>query len=174
MKNSAITAKAVRQALKEKFPNTKFSVKSSSFAGGDDVHVRYMDGMPERVVSDIVDEFQYGSFNAMIDLYEYTNYRHDIPQVKWTFTEREISTEFASEILKLIQSENYSSIPKDLKVEGIGSEWHITQSGSPYPESYLICRYIHNYSSYFSFDGTNAELYSTRKPRLEFQMSSIN
>ncbi|WP_338423309.1 LPD29 domain-containing protein, partial [Xylella fastidiosa] len=40
----AETAKLVRKALKESFPDIKFSVKSSNYSGGASIRVSWIDG----------------------------------------------------------------------------------------------------------------------------------
>lgn len=48
------TAKRVRQALKIKFPDTKFSVRSENFSMGSAVRVRWTDGPLEKEVSEVI------------------------------------------------------------------------------------------------------------------------
>lgn len=87
----AQAASAIRAELKIVFPDIKFSVRSESFAGGNSVEVSYQDGPPVKEVEKFVDKYQYGHFNGMEDLYEHTNDRNDIPQVKYTRVQREVS-----------------------------------------------------------------------------------
>jgi len=84
-------ATAIREELKKNFPSVKFAVKSSNFAGGDSVHVSWTDGPTEKEIRNITSKYQYGSFNGMEDIYEYTNKRDDIPQTKYTQERRTIS-----------------------------------------------------------------------------------
>jgi len=46
-------AAAIKQELKDAFPNIKFSVRSDSFAGGDSVHIAWTDGPTTRQVEAI-------------------------------------------------------------------------------------------------------------------------
>ena len=96
----AQAAKMIRKILKEKFPGQKAIVRSQSFAGGNAIDV-YIGGKcktrednftiapdcPEnalrRDVKSQIRQFKYGKFDGMQDLYEYTNVRDDIPQVKY-------------------------------------------------------------------------------------------
>jgi len=96
----AKTAKAIRKVLKNNFPNTKFSVRSESFAGGDSVNISWTDGTTSKRVKDKVRKFQYGHFNGMIDLYESTNHRENIPQVKFVMTHREMSDEARKRMIR--------------------------------------------------------------------------
>lgn len=92
MKNTAtICAKAVKKELKEKFPGIKFSVTSESFTGGDAVRVSWEDGPTYDKVDILLTKYQYGHFNGMQDLYEFSNVRNDIPQVKYLSCNRYIS-----------------------------------------------------------------------------------
>jgi len=93
MSEPARTAQAVRKELKQAFPDIAFRVRSESFSMGDAVRVDYTDGVPDSDVRKIIAKYEYGQFNGMIDLYEMTNMRHDIPQVKYLTVNREISTD---------------------------------------------------------------------------------
>jgi hypothetical protein len=87
----ALTAQAIRKELKQHFPSIKFSVKSDSFAGGDSVYVEWYNGPTYDMVSSVVSKYQYGKFDGMFDIYEHSNSRKDIPQVKYVQTQREIT-----------------------------------------------------------------------------------
>jgi glyceraldehyde-3-phosphate dehydrogenase/erythrose-4-phosphate dehydrogenase len=93
MTTHAQTAKAIREELKKEFPNTAFSVRSSSFSMGDDVRIEWTNGPTTEQVEQITNKYEYGQFDGMIDLYEMTNVRHDIPQVKYIMTTRNIDKE---------------------------------------------------------------------------------
>ena len=64
----AETAQLVRAALRREFPKTKFSVRSSRYAGGSDVDVRYIDGPPQPLVEAVVGPYRGGGFDGSIDL----------------------------------------------------------------------------------------------------------
>lgn len=89
--SSANCAIAIREELKKHFPKIKFSVTSSNFSGGDSVRVKWTDGPTEKQVREFTSKYQYGRFNGMEDIYEYTNSRQDIPQSKYVQEERQIS-----------------------------------------------------------------------------------
>ena len=84
-KNEAARCAAeIRKFLKEK--KIKASVRSSVFAGGDSVDVEIKEIInPEdyNKLQDGLRKYQYGHFDGMIDLYESSNLRDDIPQVKF-------------------------------------------------------------------------------------------
>jgi len=85
----AKTAKEMRNELKDSFPETKFHVTSKGYSGGSSVHVRWSGNLSEKEVYGIIKKYQYGYFDGMQDLYETTNRRQDIPQVKFVFADRE-------------------------------------------------------------------------------------
>ena len=87
----AQAAAMIRKELKAAFPQTKFSVTSDSFAGGDSVRISWVDGPADRQVKEITDKFQYGHFDGMNDMYEYSNDRSDLPQSKYVQTSRSFS-----------------------------------------------------------------------------------
>lgn len=91
--SAALCAKEIRKILKENFPTTKFSVRSSNFSMGDSVHVSWTDGPTNKKVNELIRHFQYGHFDGMIDLYEYSNCRDDIPQTKYLSCDRNLSEE---------------------------------------------------------------------------------
>ena len=64
------TAKLVRKALKEKFPNQKFSVRSSVYSGGASIDVSWNDGVSQEQVNEIIKQFEGAGFDGMID-YKY-------------------------------------------------------------------------------------------------------
>ncbi|HEY6731870.1 MAG TPA: LPD29 domain-containing protein [Solirubrobacterales bacterium] len=67
----AETAKLVRAALKESFPGQKFSVRSSTYAGGASIDVTWIDGPTQPAVNEVVKQFEGATFDAMIDLKDY-------------------------------------------------------------------------------------------------------
>lgn len=89
----AAAAAMIRKELKAAFPSVKFSVTSDSFAGGDSVDVRWTDGPTTGQVEKFSSKYQYGHFNGMEDIYEYTNSREDIPQAKYVQEHRSMSDE---------------------------------------------------------------------------------
>ncbi len=101
----AATAAAIRAELKVNFPDVKFSVTSDSFAGGNSVSVSWTDGPTSRQVKEFTSKYQYGSFNGMDDIYEYTNSREDIPQAKYVQESRTMSDSKREEIRNKIANE---------------------------------------------------------------------
>lgn len=64
----AETAKLVRVALKKAFPGVKFSVRSSTYAGGASMRVGWMDGPSGKAVEAVVSPYKGGGFDGMIDM----------------------------------------------------------------------------------------------------------
>ena len=90
---SAQTAAAIRAELKKTFPEIKFSVTSETYSMGSSVNISYIDGVTTKQVEAVVKKYQYGHFDSMIDCYEVSNNRKDIPQVKFVMVRREKSDE---------------------------------------------------------------------------------
>jgi hypothetical protein len=78
----ARAAAAIRKELKAKFPETKFRVQSSAFAGGTSVSVEYH-GIDPKLLEPILRKYEYGSFNPMDDSYSHDNRNPDLPQAKY-------------------------------------------------------------------------------------------
>jgi rubrerythrin len=110
----ADAAKAVRAVLKKKFPSIKFSVRSESFAGGNAVNVRWVDGPTTKDVDDVAKDYQSGHFDGMRDLYEYSNVNNELPQVKYVDTQREMSQAVRKKIEEEI-SKKYNIDIEDYK-----------------------------------------------------------
>lgn len=91
--STAQCADAIRAELKEKFTGVKFSVRSSIFAGGDSVDIDWTDGPTRDQVENVICKYQYGHFDGMNDIYEYSNCRKDLPQAKYVMTSRQMSKE---------------------------------------------------------------------------------
>ena len=65
------TAKLVRKALKENFPNVKFSVKTSKYSGGSSIDVSWIDGPTSDEAKEVAAHFHGASFDGMTDMKEY-------------------------------------------------------------------------------------------------------
>jgi len=70
-RGNTLAAKNIRIELARTFPGQKFSVRSSSFANGNDVRVSWTDGPTTKEVEALAGKYQYGHFNGMEDIYEY-------------------------------------------------------------------------------------------------------
>ena len=88
---AAKTAKAIRAELKKAFPSIKFRVRSSNFAGGDSVSVGWVNGPTGDSVEEITAKYQYGHFDGMYDIYEYSNNIEGLPQAKYVSASRTLT-----------------------------------------------------------------------------------
>lgn len=68
------TAKLVRNALKEKFPSQKFSVRSSTYSMGASIDVSWEDGVASDEVNKVIKQFEGAGFDGMIDYKYYVNH----------------------------------------------------------------------------------------------------
>jgi hypothetical protein len=101
---AAACADAIRAELKQVFPKVKFSVRSSTFSGGNSVDVSWNDFLMTKEVEKIVSKYQYGSFNGMEDIYEYTNNIEGLAQAKYVSCHRNMSEETKSFLLPIAES----------------------------------------------------------------------
>lgn len=62
------TAKMVRKTLKRNFKGVKFSVRSSSYAGGASIDIRWTDGPLAEAVDKVVSLYQGATFDGMTDM----------------------------------------------------------------------------------------------------------
>lgn len=99
-------AKAIRKDLKEAFPDTKFSVRSTSASMMNAVDISWTDGPNSERVREIVDKYQHGHFDGMTDMYHYnSNGDESIPQVKYVQVHHKMSPELREELSTEIESE---------------------------------------------------------------------
>ena len=112
----ARAAKMMKQELKKAFPSIKFSIRSASFSGWNSVHVEWLDGPIYDAVNAIVDKYQEGHFDGMQDMYEISNRRHDIPQVKYVQVRREVSETIKEQVFKHLQ-ETHSYFDKVISID---------------------------------------------------------
>ena len=93
---AAICAKTIKTELKAKYPLLKVGATSDVFAGGDSVDIRIEGNFTETQKEEIkafARQYQEGSFDSMRDLYENTNLRKDLPQVKYVFVNFTLKSE---------------------------------------------------------------------------------
>lgn len=87
-------AENIRRELKAAFPGVNFSVKTKSFSGGDDINISWTDGPTTEEVQAITSKYEEGSFDGMVDMYNYHKDRDDlIGGAKYVFENRHISDE---------------------------------------------------------------------------------
>ncbi len=110
--SQCLAATAVRVELKSVFPGIVFMVRSEGFASGNSVDIDYVDGPSVTAVRVVTEKYQYGHFDGMTDLYECSNSRKDLPQVKYVCVSRAFS-KLASKKLMLELCGKWGIEPKD-------------------------------------------------------------
>lgn len=114
------TAKLVRKALKAAFPAVKFSVRSSSYAGGASIDVRWDNGPTCKAVDEIVKVYEGKGFDGMIDM----------AYSKYSFIAADGSVGFAStkgtEGSMGVVSAKANELPQGAKVVRFGSDYVCT------------------------------------------------
>lgn len=111
---AAQAAHTIKAELKKEFPGIKFSVSSDTYSMGNSVRISWTDGPTTSQVEKICDKYQYGHFNGMEDIYEFSNNRADIPQAKYVQYSRHQSEEIAA--LQTVLTETLG--------EGFGDSYH--------------------------------------------------
>lgn len=71
-------ARIIRKELKTKFPETKFSVRSSKYSMGSSIHINWDNGPTEDQIKKIVRKYESKDFDGMIDL-EFYYYHYMLP-----------------------------------------------------------------------------------------------
>lgn len=84
-------AQHIRNDLKKAFPGIKFRVASEIYSMGTSVLVEWVNGPTIQIIESIIKKYQYGHFNGIEDIYEHSNERDNIPQVKFVSCQREVS-----------------------------------------------------------------------------------
>lgn len=94
-------AKNIRIELKNTFPQIKFSVTTSKFAGGNSVCVGWTDGVTVEEVDQIANKYKGGTFDGSDDLYTYKDsaWMDAFGSAKYISTSREYSAEFVAETI---------------------------------------------------------------------------
>ncbi len=117
--------KNIRRELKLKFPTTKFSVRYSSFSGGDSYDISWTDGPTQESVDNVVKKYadKHPDEYSMGDYWDYvpSEFNHLYGGVSYVMTQRNISEEtlqIAEKTLaeKGVTEENYKSYVGDDKI----------------------------------------------------------
>lgn len=136
----AHAAKLIRQEIKKH--GLEARVRSESYAGGNAVTVTLYDAAPWtfEAVETFAKQFQQGHFDGMVDIYEYSNRRDDIPQVKYVFVQNDISDELRAKAWTYLRGymAGYDELPESYQdaqncrgaVDWISSEVHRVLRGS--------------------------------------------
>ena len=99
----AQAAAMIRKELKKH--GIKATVKSQSASMMTAVRITVYNQIPATAqkIEDYCNQFQYGSFNGMEDIYEYSNSRDDLPQVKYVTFINEISEEIKDKAWEIVK-----------------------------------------------------------------------
>lgn len=86
----ALAARSIREELKQKIPNVRFKIRSSTFSGGDAVDVSWEDGVQSDVVYRIINKYQLGEFDGNTDSYNWreTKFHKEFGGVKYVLCHR--------------------------------------------------------------------------------------
>ena len=125
MSEQAKAAKLIRQWLKAQ--GIKCRVRSSSFSMGDSVDVTVYDRNPEqrKEIEAYCNQYQYGHFDGMTDMYENSNRNGDFPQSKYVTVQNEISDELHQKALDFVRAnyqggedlaENYAALSHNARI----------------------------------------------------------
>lgn len=68
-----VAAKNIRKELKKAFPGVKFAVRCDQYSGGNSIKIRYLDGPKGDDVEAIVNKYEFGKFDGMVDMYEFSD-----------------------------------------------------------------------------------------------------
>jgi hypothetical protein len=109
----------IKKELQNAFPGVKFSVKSSSFAGGNSVDVHWENGPTSAEVDAIISKYEQGSFNGMTDCYEYDHSGYAdaveiwLGSTKYAHSHRKVSAEYVAKIRELLIERGYTFTDED-------------------------------------------------------------
>jgi len=101
---AAQAAALIRKELKKH--GVKASVKSENYSMGSSVRVTMEDELPAIVakIKVFAAKFQYGHFDGMNDIYEYSNDNPDLPQAKHVFVQCHYSKQYEQEAWEMVRS----------------------------------------------------------------------
>lgn len=122
--------KNCKKLLQSAFPHVKFSVRYSSYSGGNSLDVSWEFGPTTQAVEEIAKQFQRGPFDGMTDCYEYDNsaisraWAAVLGSVKYVSCQRETSDLWSDVLLgKAIQE----ALRAKYAQNGNGSDWQHEQ-----------------------------------------------
>lgn len=135
----AETAKLLRQALKESFPDVKFSVRSSTYSGGASIRVCWTDGPTTQAVESVSETFSGAYFDGMIDYKGCRYHMLDGEAIRFgadfIFTERKLSKNRAEKIAELMP--RFVDEPPPTVTGSDEWGWRVSYGGRD-PRLYLI------------------------------------
>tara|TARA_S200002703_G_C3800214_1_gene247246 strand:- start:587 stop:1144 length:558 start_codon:yes stop_codon:yes gene_type:complete len=104
---AAEVAKLLKKKAKEM--GLVATAKSHNYTGGDSVNVYITEGTDANLAKfkEYSGQYKYGHFDGMIDLYEYSNTRDDIPQTKYLFVQDDRAEKIIKDNLDQTQKRFY-------------------------------------------------------------------
>lgn len=121
----AQAAAMIRAEMKKMGINGK--VRSESYSGGTSIRIAVENLSPVKAqkLEEFASQFQYGHFDGMTDMYEYSNSRKDLPQVKFVFVENRPSDELRQMIWDFARKYfGFDAAPESAKNAGSFYVWN--------------------------------------------------
>lgn len=120
MANPSTTRSAtnnVRAELKKHFPGIKFSVRYSSFAGGDSVDIEWYDGPTVGAVESVVGKFQNSHADHTGDYWDYnpSEFNRVFGGFKFVCTDRSYTNEVVNPIIEQVRKD-YPGLSEDSEI----------------------------------------------------------
>jgi hypothetical protein len=102
-----VAGKNIRTELKRAFPAVKFSVRGKSYSGGCSIDVSWVDGPTSEQVKAILGKYAQGSFDGMIDCYEYSRapWTEVFGGAQYVHGSRDFSDAFVAAAIKKVGAE---------------------------------------------------------------------
>ena len=156
LSEAAKTAAAIRKHLKKN--GIKARVRSKNFSMGNSVTVTVTDLLPATVkaIKEYCSQYQYGHFDGMTDLYEYSNNRDDIPQAKYVSVNAEYSDALRQEAWSYIRGYYADFADAGKSLQDANSYWGKRSGESG---SMMIWRILGG-------NERSSKFWSDRKPRI--------
>jgi hypothetical protein len=169
------TAKLIRQALKEAFPEIKFSVTSKSYSGGSSIDVSWTEGPSGKQVDAIAKKFQGGSFDGMTDCKGYLSHLLNGEPVQFggdfVFTSRSIPRE-------KIEAAGVIFAKAEAGHTDRKGGWVVlaTKIGMDYGQAWKLSDYAHTAEdfAYYFLHNVDAPAFEGRKSKLADSVTFIS
>lgn len=150
---AALCAKTIRHELKQFTLPCTPRVTSDNFAGGNSVNVKLEDVDPTTLslIKQRLDKYEYGHFNGMEDIYEISNSRPDVPQVKFLSIDNHTSLAMRQRLYDAVRAD-HPQVTAELPATYSASNDYVRIY-----EEYL-CTWMHRY-----FTGASGDFWNTER-----------
>lgn len=153
MSNHAAAAAMIRQYMRAN--GFVGRVRADSYAGGSSVNI-YVEDLPPARRAELeayAGQFEYGHFDGMQDLYEFSNVREDIPQVRFVFVNNNISDEMYQRVWDFVRGyyNGFENAPENAQDAGLFYHQGLNEYGNR-----LIYRFFqggYNQNDFWEFIG---------------------